>query len=240
MQSKVNSAARALLNGLYPWHCCLCGLPAKRELALCAPCEEELAGNDQCCLRCALPLPRGVPGGSTCGRCLGSTPPYSQVIAPWLYNDTLAHIIGRWKYSRQWHLSALLAYLWHSRCAPETPPDLLVPVPLHWWKQWRRGANQSELLARSLLAGELLIGTSLDPSLVRRHRATVAQYTLDARHRRANLRGAFTVRRRCDNLYIVVLDDIMTTGATAAEISEALLDAGAARVDVWCLARTPP
>ena len=240
MQQKVNRVVGAVLDGLFPWRCVLCGLPAQRQLALCPDCEAELAPNRHGCGRCALPLPPGTPPGSPCGRCLVTPPPFSEVIAPWLYSDTLAYIIGRWKYAGQWHLSALLAYLWLSRAGPYQSPDLLLPVPLHWYKRWRRGANQSELLGQALLRHPHLAGVSLDAHLARRARATTAQYRLDARARRRNLRGAFTVGRRCDNLHIVVLDDIMTTGATAAAISQALLEQGAARVDVWCLARTPP
>ena len=77
------------------------------------------------------------------------------------------------------------------------------------------------------------------PRLLKRQRATAAQSGLDARERRRNLHNAFTVRARCDNLRVAVVDDVVTTGATANAVASALKKAGANYVEIWCLARTP-
>lgn len=245
----VNNLPLAALRGLFPQYCLLCGLPSRRDLPLCHPCEAELPANSHCCRRCALPLPAspGSPEAArVCGACQGAPPPFTSATAPWLYSEQLAFILQRWKFGRDWRLTALLGYLWdqqataaRERGAGGRPaPDLLVPVPLHWWKRWRRGANQAELLCRQLQRRG--VAAPVSTALVRRHRPTRAQSQLDADQRRANLAGAFTVRGRCDNLDIAIVDDVLTTGATAASLSAALLDAGAASVQVWCLARTPP
>lgn len=239
----VNNLPLAALKGLFPQQCLLCNLPSHRDLPLCHACEAELPANDRCCPRCALPLalpsaPSGPGDTPLCGACQVEPPPFASATAPWLYSEQLAFILHRWKYGRDWRLTALLGYLWRRQADDIPTPELLVPVPLHWWKRWRRGANQAELLCRHLQ--RCTMAAPINTRLVRRHRSTRAQSELDADQRRANLARAFTVRGRCDNLDIAIVDDVLTTGATAASLSSALLDAGAASVQVWCLARTPP
>jgi ComF family protein len=194
----------------------------------------QLCRNSHHCDLCALPLPRGTP---RCGACLARPPPFARTLAPWLYEDYLAYIIGRWKYAGQRRLTPLLADLWLEAAGSDGRMDLLVPVPLHWRRRWQRGFNQSELLSRELLA--LGAANALAPTLVKRRRQTPAQQGLHADERRRNLRGAFTVSKPCDNLRLAVVDDVLTTGATASAVARALRDAGAGHVEIWCLARTP-
>ncbi len=229
----VNRATGVILDGLFPATCTLCQWPADNPLPLCESCRSELAANLLACQRCALPLPR--PG--ICGACLGTPPPFEQVRAPWLYSEYFAHLIQLWKFHGRDDLSPLLADLWLSR-EPDPPlPDALVPIPLHWRRLWQRGYNQAQLLA-SLLS-QRLPGTRVEHRLLVRQRATAAQSGMDARARARNLRGAFTVRQPCDNLRIAVVDDVLTTGATAREAARTLRLAGARHVEIWCLARTP-
>lgn len=230
---QVNSLGRRMLDGLFPATCCLCQWRSDTGLPLCTPCREELAANRVACERCALPLPR--PG--ICGECLRRAPPFATVRAPWLYGDYLAHIIQAWKFNRRDDLTPLLAELWLSQVRLPALPDAIVPIPLHWRRLWQRGYNQSQLLA-ALLARRLP-GTRVEHRLLQRRRATAPQAGMDARTRARNLRGAFTVGRACDNLRIAVVDDVLTTGATAREAARALQSAGARHVEIWCLARTP-
>ena len=233
----VNSYLGALMEGLLPGYCALCGLRSHQPLPLCEPCKRELAINDPACRRCGLPL---AADARLCGQCLRHPPVFSRVEAPWLYGEYMAYLIHRWKFHRQQHLTPLLARLWLERSAAGNTVDLVVPVPLHWRRRWQRGYNQAELLARELLrCTPGLADGGLSHRLLRRNRATPGQSGLDARQRSRNLRGAFTVRERCDNLRIALVDDVLTTGATASEASSALLEAGAREVHLWCLARTP-
>jgi ComF family protein len=198
--------------------------------------------NDHCCARCAIPLaPLAEAGtGRLCGDCLQTPPAFERVIAPWLYEEYFAHLIRRWKYHREQYLTPLLASLWLQHAPAEIAVDTLVPVPLHWRRRWRRGFNQSELLCRQLLAmGPALQSCALAHRLIGRRRATAAQSGMSARRRAGNLNGAFTVFKPCDNLRIAIVDDVLTTGATATAVATALKAAGAASVEVWCLARTP-
>jgi ComF family protein len=235
----VNKTARALLDGLFRQHCALCGLASRRHLPLCRDCNSELPVNDNCCYRCAIALPPDAAQVRLCGQCLLRPPPFDHVRAPWLYGEYLAALIQRWKFRRDHHLTALLATLWLSRAGPLDPVDALVPVPLHWRRLFQRGFNQSELLCRHWHANvPALADAALLPRAVCRRRATPAQSSLGARGRKRNLESAFTANVRCDNLRIALVDDVMTTGATAAAVAACLRAAGAAHIEVWCLART--
>lgn len=201
--------------------------------------------NTAACTRCALPLaptPASTPAdtGRLCGQCLTAAPAYHRVIAPWVYGEYMAHLIHRWKYNRETRLTTLLAHLWRQQVSVFPEVDLLVPVPLHWLRFWFRGFNQSALLATELRHhGNSPAGLPVAPGLVKRVRRTPPQSGLGVAPRRANLHSAFTVTGPCDNLRVAIVDDVLTTGATASAMASALTGAGARHIEVWCLARTP-
>ncbi len=230
------------LEEVFPQYCCLCGLRSYQNLPLCTPCYHGLPENSACCELCALPLQESTQRQpAQCGLCLKVPPEFNRVIAPWLYDEQFALLIHQWKFKNERRLTPLLAGLWLSQLkSPPNHIDIIVPVPLHWSKFWHRGYNQSELLAMEL--GRQCIelqDTSIDSHLVQRHRATIAQSGLGALARKTNLLAAFTARRRCDNLRIAIVDDVLTTGATATAMAATLRDAGASHTEIWCIARTP-
>ncbi len=248
-KSTQNSWFLTALEGLFPNYCYLCGLRSYREQPLCTSCESGLSTNSNCCSRCALPLARplcqsrleAAPPPVLCGSCLCSPPSFDRVIAPWLYDEQMAFLLHRWKFHGERRLTSVFAYLWLSQLVRSSElPDLIVAVPLHWSKLWRRGFNQSELLSAEIrrqcpVIRDIKLGTRL----VQRHRATSAQSGLGAYQRKSNMRGAFTARQRCDNLRVAIVDDVLTTGATAAAVATTLRDAGASYIEIWCMARTP-
>tara|TARA_R110001599_G_scaffold8651_30_gene42434 strand:- start:3293 stop:4012 length:720 start_codon:yes stop_codon:yes gene_type:complete len=235
----VNRWGRQLLDGLFPQLCLLCRLPSASHLPLCACCAAQLVDNHTCCRCCALPLPDGNAG--LCAACIQHPSALDRVIAPFLYEPHIGYIIARWKFQRQRHLSGLLAELWLSTVEPPRDRDLLLPVPIHWRRLLRRGFNQATLLAMALQDRDPnLQPLPLSSRVLCRTRAAPAQSTLTAHQRAHNLRGAFALGASVKGQRIAVIDDVMTTGATAEAIARLLKSAGAADVQLWCLARTPP
>lgn len=231
-----------LLNVLAPCYCVLCGLPSKRALTLCQACEDEIPTNSPACPRCALPLHDAAP---ECGQCLRRPPAFATTLAPRLYTEPMSQFIKSLKFRGDLSLLPLLTELMAeavaSRLDQRRPPDALIPMPLHWLRRWRRGFNQAELLARSLARHPRLRSAclSVDGGLCHRRRATRPQHGLDAKSRRRNLRNAIECRSSIDGLSLAIIDDVMTTGASADALARVLLKAGAADVEVWCCARTP-
>ena len=195
--------------------------------------------NHACCRCCALPLPDDDAG--LCAACIQRPPAIDRVIAPFLYEPHLGYIIARWKFQRERHLSGLLAELWLSAVEPPRDRDLLLPVPIHWRRLLGRGFNQATLLAMALQDRDPDLQPLPLPSRVLcRTRAAPAQSTLTAHQRAHNLRGAFALGASVKGQRIALIDDVMTTGATAEAIARLLKSAGATDVQLWCLARTPP
>lgn len=232
----VNSIFTPILNGLFPNECSLCQWRCPGSLPLCEACREEFPINSYPCQRCALPL--ATASSRLCGTCQRQPPAFDAALAPWLYGEYLAYLLRRWKFEGEQRLTPLLAELWIQQVPVCPAVDSIVPVPLHWSRQWRRGYNQAALLAWELQKNWPHLHA--DGSLLQRNRRTRAQSGMNARQRAGNLRGAFTANDRCANLRVAVVDDVLTTGATANEIARTLKTAGATHVEIWSLARTPP
>ncbi len=220
--------------------CLLCDAVADQPYPLCSACETELPWLDEQCQVCALPLPMR---DLTCGQCSRRRPAYERVEALWHYGFPVDALITRFKHNSQWPLGRLLAHLQGNglqhRFAEGLPrPDRLLPVPLARRRLRQRGFNQAGMLARWLSAQ---LDIPCDEHLLQRSRETPAQQALDARARQRNLRQAFRLGRAeaLDGLHLALVDDVLTTGATAQALASLLRQAGARRVDVYCLARTP-
>ena len=223
---------RRLERLLLPPRCLLCAAAAGDD-ALCTACRDELPRNALCCARCAEPLAQPAP---LCGQCLRWAPPWDAAWAPFRYAWPLDALDARFKFGADLAAGRALAAQWRAQPPPGPLPAALVPVPLHVSRLRRRGYNQALELARPL--GRALSLPVL-PAALLRIRATAAQTELDRAARRRNVRGAFAVARAVAlPAHVAVLDDVLTTGATAHEAASALLRAGAATVDLWVIART--
>ena len=221
-------------------HCLLCDEAAEGTLPLCMACETDLPWLGDHCQCCALPLPTA---GLTCGQCLSRPPAFERVIAPWTYNFPIDSLITRFKHSAKWPFGHLLAELLtqalQHRFDEDLPrPELLVPVPLGNRRLRQRGFNQAAMLARWISAS---LDIPCDERLLLRTQDTDAQQDLNAEARQKNLRNAFALAANASfkGRHLALVDDVLTTGATAQALARRLMDAGAARVDVYCLARTP-
>jgi len=234
----------AVLDTLLPQRCLLCRKLSHRPVALCLPCETALPLNHPACECCAAPLAAPDLALRYCPGCLWRPSPISSTHIPWRYLEPMSTLVQHWKFGPEPGLTPLLAQLFEIglRHCGMTPvlPDLLIPVPLHWRRLWRRGHNQSALLAWALTrALPRLSSVPVAPRAVQRKRATPSQRGLLPQERHSNLRQAFRVTHSVTGLHVAVVDDVMTTGATVNTMAQELLAAGARRVDVWALARTP-
>ncbi|MBC3364942.1 ComF family protein [Pseudomonas sp. SWRI154] len=220
--------------------CLLCGESTDTPQPICTPCESELPWLGGQCSVCAIALPTT---GLRCGQCATRAPAYQRVLAPWAYDFPVDSLITRFKHQAKWPLGRLLGellaqFLQHHFDEGLERPDALVPVPLATRRLRQRGFNQATLLARWLSES---LQIPCEDNLLRRIQDTPAQQALDARARHRNLRQAFALMPEAlfKNRHLALVDDVLTTGATAETLARLLLDAGAARVDVYCLARTP-
>ncbi|VVP25734.1 ComF family protein [Pseudomonas fluorescens] len=220
--------------------CLLCDEPAEAEMPICVACEADMPWLGEHCQTCALPLPTA---GLTCGECLLEPPAYEQVAVPWRYDFPVDSLITRFKHNAKWPFGHLLAdvlsqYLLY-RFEEDLPrPDALLPVPLASKRLRQRGFNQAAMLARWL---SRQLDLPCEENVLRRIQDTSAQQDLDAKARKRNLRNAFALTSDANvkGRHLALVDDVLTTGATAQALARLLMNAGAARVDVYCLARTP-
>ena len=221
--------------------CLLCGGTAEQAvLPLCAGCDDDLPWLAGHCVICALPLPTL---DLACGQCLRRAPAFQKVETPLRYGLPVDALITRFKHQANAPLGRLLGqllarHLLHVFDEGLARPERLIPVPLSRRRERQRGFNQATLLA-DWIAGPL--GVPVDNRLVLRAQDTPAQQGLDAATRKRNLRNAFVLAdgAMVDGLHLALVDDVLTTGATAERIARLLRRAGARRVDVYCLARTP-
>jgi len=229
-----------LVDLLFPPACpiCLRSLPVSApESPFCALCSSAITplppGR---CSRCALPFIATSSSSHLCADCCRKLPAFSAVYAAGLYAGALKRALQRFKYSGAVDLDRPLAKLLEIQIPPVVGNEVIVPVPLHLSRLRRRGYNQSLLLAR-VLAHNLRI--TLDHSSLRRVVDSHSQQGLDARQRARNLCNAFIGTRRLDGRSVLLVDDVMTTGATVAACTQVLYDVGVRRVNVAVIARAP-
>jgi ComF family protein len=246
MWQHLAAASRALGQGLveliYPSACLLCGSPlplSGSKGSFCAACRNSLVNDPHAaCPRCAFTVGpfANVAGG--CVHCRGESFAFETVLRLGPYEDLLRDVVLRCKQSGSETLAEVVGELWGTErreALRARAVDVIVPVPLHWWRRWQRGYNQSAALARGLASG---LGLPVSFCL-RRTRNTPKQTQQVVTARRDNVRGAFRARRDpcVKNRSVLLVDDVLTTGSTASEAARALCDAGADRVVVAALAR---
>lgn len=183
-------------------------------------------------------MPDGVSPDTPCAHCQQDPPVFDRVIAPLLYRPPVDDLITGLKYHHRLHLAAPLASCLAEAIATQSElgwPAVALPVPMHAQHLRERGFNQAAELARGL-ARETALRVTTD--LIRRVGTARHQRGLARSDRRRNLRGAFRITRPPARR-IAIVDDVVTTGATANEISRTLRAAGVERIEIWSVARTP-
>ena len=206
---------------------------------VCEACLARFAGPLARCSRCAIEVSAGV---AVCGRCLTTPPAFERTLAALPYAYPWDGLVLRFKFGAGLDLARVLSQQLADRvrASGEALPSLVLPVPLAPPRLRERGYNQAWELARRVAADT---ACRADARLLLRVRDAPHQLALPADRRSANVRGAFAVeplrRAELQGRTIALVDDVMTTGATADEAARVLLAAGAASVQVWVLARTP-
>jgi len=239
---------------LFPPFCCLCDDPGLPGLDLCESCYNELPHNYHPCSKCGIPLKRRASPtpidhiahtNPVCGKCLRESDDFTEfdaAIAPYLYRPPVDHMVTQLKFSADTKFSRVAGELLTDEIArnqlagQDVLPDMIVPVPLHPSRLKMRGFNQAELIA-NIIANKFDIPCR--PHSVQRTKPVAAQSRLTAKQREANMRAAFNVVENVAGKAIAIVDDVLTTGATARSLARPLRRAGASHISVWAFARTP-
>lgn len=210
---------------------------------LCTSCSE----NALCkaCMELFIPLHNSSKKLCTCGAaiygehslclaCQQQAPCFHTASVGYRYSFPLNKLLIHYKHLRRHTVEASIKQLWLQHVTNiACVPDVLVPIPLHRRRYWRRGFNQAERLAR-LAAAELALPCV---SLLKKHQSTSSQQGRTRSERQHNLKGSFSGNKKTVYRHIALVDDVITTGSTANEAAKTLLELGAHRVDIWALAR---
>jgi len=229
-----------LLNLFFPPQCLICNEAVTAHGTLCLPCWQQVRFiADPYCACCGNPFDFAIGKDAMCGNCLRERPPYASARAVFRYDEHSRALVTKLKYADQAQLAAIYG-TWLANFGKEAVAlcDVIVPVPLHYWRFVGRRYNQSALLAYAL---KKHAGLPVLPDGLKRTRHTQPQPGLTRKQRQDNVRGAFAVPARhaaaIKGKTVLLMDDVMTTGATLDQCAKTLLDAGAMHVHVLTLAR---
>lgn len=237
----VKQKVKQLIALFLPARCLICGLSSHEKL-ICEHCQRALLETRICCQHCGLALDIPLP---FCGDCLKKAHLFEQLHALGSYQPPYSQMVKKLKYTKQLLYGELLgellteSILLNLSAQQISAIDYLLPVPLHTHKQRSRGFNQATIIAQVI---SKRLGIPLLSEGVERHINTTPQEGLTLDSRKKNLNGAFSIRpylhQEIAGAYIIIIDDVVTTGATVNSLGLALLKAGAQRIDIWCISRT--
>ncbi|QDU64821.1 Amidophosphoribosyltransferase [Planctomycetes bacterium Pan216] len=235
------SFAGGVVELLYPSACALCGveIPTK-SLAICDNCHERLraASAAKACQRCGMPVGPGA-NINPCGACLRERFRFDEVVRLGVYTDLLRQGCLAIKQPSGYRLASSLMRLLHEEQKDrweKIDAQVVLPIPLHWSRRILRGYDQSSYLATCLARR---LGLRVVKNVLKRRRVTAPQAALSSTARRENVRGAFSIKSKAANRWehVLLVDDILTTGATADEAARTLKRSGVRKVTLVVLAR---
>jgi ComF family protein len=235
----LNRLAASAIDLLLPPRCLSCGTPVTRSGTLCVECWRGITFLGRpCCACCGLPFEFDLGESALCGSCAQDRPIYDRARAALRYDEDSRKLILAFKHGDRLHLAPMFGN-WLKQASAEllAETDLVLPVPLHWTRLFARRYNQAALLAQAL---HKVGGPPVAVDWLVRKRRTPPQGQGGREARRRNVAGAFALKpgKSVAGLRLVLIDDVLTTGATVSECAKVLKRAGAARIDVLTLART--
>lgn len=238
--SFLREACNVVLDFALPPRCPHCLTIVEAQHSFCAPCWQSIRFlGDPCCARCGTPFDYDLGPEALCGPCHADPLPFDRARAVMAYGDVAKSVALRFKYGRRTGHARLIAqHMARHIAGLDTHAVVFVPVPLHRWRLWSRGFNQATLIVRALArqAG----GTAACEALVRTRR-TPPLRGMSRSQRRRTVQGAFALaagrEAEIAGRHIILIDDVWTTGSTAAACARVLRRGGAARVDLLCWAR---
>ena len=236
----LRAIGRRAIDALLPPQCLACGTAVDTPGALCAGCFSAFTFiTAPLCRVCGVPHSSPATDDLICGACLRERPDYNRARGVFVYDNASKGVVLKFKHGDRTDAAVHLAR-WLQRAGADliTDADVIVPVPLHRWRLLWRSYNQSALLANAL---GRLTGKPVIPDALVRAKSTPSQGRLDRTARRRNVAGAFRVHRPkgVAGKRVLLIDDVLTTGATVEACTRALLADGAQRVDVLVLGRVP-
>ncbi len=229
-----------IVDFVFPPRCPSCGGAVARQGGLCPDCWEDLAiPSDPCCAACQRPFgSTGVQQGSLCAPCMAARPVHDGIAAATIYTETSRKLVLALKHGGRIGLAPMLARMIAARMLEPDRARLIVPVPLHRWRLWQRGYNQAALLGGELAKlghGRMLV------DLLQRTKPTPSLGGLGRKARARALSGAIALARRRGDIVrgveVILVDDVLTSGATSDACVKVLKQAGATRVVIACFAR---
>jgi ComF family protein len=231
------SPLRTALDLILPPRCPSCGEIVDGDDRFCAGCFANLyfLGAPQCAV-CGDPLAHEADAAAQCGACLADQPPFKRARAALAYAGPARTVVLALKHGRRLPLARLMARAMLRAAGPLPDNSLIIPVPSHRWRLWQRGFNQAAVIARELA---LQSGKPLAVDAIERTKPTASTKGMTRQQRQKNVQGAFRVARPdlvCDRIVLLV-DDVMTTGATVSACAVKLNRAGARHVEVLTFAR---
>lgn len=238
----MNNWSNKIQSKLYPYTCFLCGETGDNSLDLCNECLSQFKSIHSSCTQCGIALNNSygphkpnTSKNSICGACLKKPPSFDQVKTLYHYEGAARFLIQSLKYQNKHSCARTMGTLMAKHLSSQTiKPDAIIPIPLHRKRLLQRGFNQAAEIANYLQHSK---NHRLQNKILKRVINTAQQMSLKAPQRKKNMQGAFSCQPVSKLPYIILIDDVITTGSTANEAAKTLKKAGVKRVDVWAFAR---